>query len=155
MISDVECRISNVVEVIFNSTRFCLHPQSEINNSKSKNTMDKSELEKRTKEFALRIIALVSALPRNKPCDVIGYQLMKSGTSIGANYREATRAESKADFIHKIGIVEKEANETLYWLELLIDSGQIPENKLTWLRKECEELLAIFTATGKTAKRRR
>ena len=70
--------------------------------------MDKKELEERTKLFALRIIHLVSVLPRGKVCDVIGYQLVKSGTSLGANYREAVRAESKADFIHKIEIVEKE-----------------------------------------------
>ncbi|MFH1943574.1 MAG: four helix bundle protein, partial [bacterium] len=78
--------------------------------------MDKKELEERTKQFALRIIKLVSALPKSKVFDVIGYQLVKSGMSVGANYREAGRAESKADFIHKIGIVEKEAGETQYWL---------------------------------------
>ena len=115
--------------------------------------MDKKELEERTKKFALRIIKLVSALPKDKTCDVIGYQLVKSGTSVGANYREATRAESKADFIHKIGIVEKEAGETLYWLELLIDAGIVQKEKLSGLWDECEQLLAIFTATGRSAKR--
>ena len=69
--------------------------------------MDKKELEKRTKEFALRIIKLVVSLPKNKISDVLGYQLLKSGTSIGANYREANRAESRADFVHKINIVKK------------------------------------------------
>ncbi|NOZ74846.1 MAG: four helix bundle protein [FCB group bacterium] len=121
--------------------------------------MDKRELENRTKAFSLQVIRLVSELPRNKVCDVIGYQLMKSGTAIGANYREATRAASRADFIHKISIVEKEANETLYWLELLIESLRITDKnqmkKLVDLKSECEELLAIFTATGKTAKRRK
>ena len=115
--------------------------------------MDKKELEERTKKFALRIIKLVSALPKGKTCDVIGYQLVKSGTSVGANYREATRAESKADFIHKIGIVEKEAGETQYWLELLIDAGIVQKEKLSGLWDECEQLLAIFTATGRSAKR--
>ena len=85
--------------------------------------MDKKELAKRTKLFALEIIKLVQSLPKNKVCDVIGYQIMKSGTSIGANYREAIRGVSKRDFICKIGIVEKEASETLYWLELLQESG--------------------------------
>jgi four helix bundle protein len=87
-----------------------LNPQSEIPNSLI--FMDKVELERRTKEFALRIIKFVAALPKNKIADVLGYQLLKAGTSIGANYREANRAESRKDFIHKIGIVEKEASET-------------------------------------------
>jgi len=117
--------------------------------------MDKRELERRTKEFSLRIIKLVASLPKNKVGDVIGYQLLKSGTSIGANYREAVRAESKADFIHKIGIIEKEAGETMYWLELLSESGTFEEERLQGLMDECEQLLAIFTATGKTAKGRK
>ncbi|MFH1943570.1 MAG: four helix bundle protein [bacterium] len=117
--------------------------------------MDKKELEERTKQFALRIIKLVSVLPRGKVCDVIGYQLVKSGTSVGANYREAGRAESKADFIHKIGIVEKEAGETQYWLELLIDEGIVQKDKLSGLWDECGQLLAIFTATGRSAKKRK
>jgi len=75
--------------------------------------MNKSDLEKRTKTFALRVIQFASRLPKNKSADVLGYQLLKSGTAIGANYREANRAESRRDFIHKIGIVEKEASETL------------------------------------------
>ena len=78
----------------------------------------KNDLETRTKRFALSIIELVGKLPQCKASDVIGYQLLKSGTSIGANYREATRAQSCDDFIHKIGICEKETSETEYWLEL-------------------------------------
>ena len=85
--------------------------------------MDRAELETRTKEFALQIIRFVSALPKNKVTDVLGYQLLKSGTSIGANHREAGRAESRADFIHKITIAEKEAAETEYWLELFQEEG--------------------------------
>lgn len=80
--------------------------------------MDKAELEKRTKQFALRIIAFATTLPVGKIGDVIRYQLVKAGTSVGANYREANRAESRNDFIHKIGIVEKEASESQYWLEI-------------------------------------
>jgi len=117
--------------------------------------MDKKELEERTKKFALRIIKLVSALPKSKVCDVIGCQLVKSGTSIGANYREATRAVSKAEFISKICIVEKETSETQYWLELLVDSGVVNKEKLADLTDECGQLLAIFTATGRSAKKRK
>jgi len=117
--------------------------------------MDRSELERRTKRFALRIIKFVAALPKGKASDVIGYQLVKAGTSVGANYREATRGESRNDFIHKIGIVEKEAAETQYWLELC-DEAQVGDaDDCHWLLKESGELLAIFTATGRTARARR
>jgi four helix bundle protein len=114
--------------------------------------VDKFELEKRTKTFALRVIQFVANLPRNKVADVLGYQVLKSGTAVGANYREANRAESRKDFIHKIGIVEKEASETQYWLELLEESdiGSVTERQ--WLLRESGELIAIFTSIGKTAK---
>ncbi len=117
--------------------------------------MDKAELERRTKEFALRVMRFVAHLAKNKVTDVMGYQLVKSGTSIGANYREANRAQSRSDFIHKIALVEKEAAETQYWLELL-DEAKIgnPEDRL-WLLNESNALLAIFTRIGKTAKSRR
>src|SRR5437764_6410519 len=80
--------------------------------------MNRVELEKRTKQFALKIIAFAATLPVGRIGDVIKYQLVKAGTSIGANYREANRAESRNDFIHKIGVVEKEASESQYWLEI-------------------------------------
>lgn len=114
--------------------------------------MNQEELRKRTKEFALRIIKLVTNLPKTKEADVIGRQILKSGTSIGANYREATRARSKADFISKIGIVGQEADETLYWLELLRESNIITPARIDNLISESKELLAIFIASGKTAK---
>jgi len=114
--------------------------------------MDKVELEERTKRFALRVIRFVSSLAKNKATDVLGYQLLKSGNSIGANYREATRAQSRNDFIHKIAIVEKEAAETRYWLELCEDAGIGGAAERRWLLQESGELLAIFTASGKTAK---
>jgi len=117
--------------------------------------MDKKELEARTKEFALRVIRFVSDLPRSKVTDVLGYQLLKAGTSIGADHREANRAESRNDFIHKIAIVEKEAAETQYWLELFEDADIGDSAERDWLAKECGELLAIFTASGKTAKEKR
>ena len=116
--------------------------------------MDKKELEKRTKKFALEIIKFVANLPKNKITDVLGYQLLKAGTSIGANYREANRAQSRQDFIHKVAIVEKEASETQYWLELF-DALQMGDLKTrSWLLSESGELLAIFTSVGKTTKRR-
>ena len=114
--------------------------------------MDKTELENRTKIFALRIIRFVTGLPVNKAADVLGHQVLKSGTSIGANYREANRAESRNDFIHKVGIIEREASETLYWLELFDESNIGPITERQWLIREGNELLAIFTAIGKTAK---
>jgi four helix bundle protein len=116
--------------------------------------MDKKKLEERTKEFALQVIRFVADLPKNKITDVMGYQFLKCGTSIGANYREANRAQSRQDFIHKIAIVEKEASETQYWLELF-DALQMGDPKIrSWLLQESAELLAIFTSTGKTAKSR-
>ena len=81
------------------------------------------DLKERTKQFALNIIRLVASLPRTREADIIGRQLLKAGTSVGANYRESNRSRSKAEFRAKIGIVEQEADESLYWLELLKDSG--------------------------------
>ena len=116
--------------------------------------MDKKELEKRTKKFALEVIRFVAELPKTKITDVLGYQLLKCGTSIGANYREANRAQSRQDFIHKIAIVEKEASETQYWLELFDASNIGNPESLSWLLTESGELLAIFTSIGKTTKRK-
>jgi len=114
--------------------------------------VDKVELERRTKDFALRVIGFVAALPKNKVTDVVGYQLLKAGTSIGANYREANRAESRNDFIHKIAIVEKEAAETQYWLELCQETPVGDGEERKWLVEESGELLAIFTSIGRTSK---
>ncbi len=113
--------------------------------------MDKTQLEKRTKVFAISVIRYVSTIPRSC-AGVLGHQLLKSATSIGANYREANRAESRKDFAHKIGIVEKEAAETQYWLELCEEAmiGNIQERSS--LHRECSELLAIFTRIGRTLK---
>lgn len=114
--------------------------------------MDKLELEKRTKQFAIRIIKFAATLPYGKVGDVIRYQLVKAGTSVGANYREANRAESRNDFIHKIGIVEKEASESQYWLEICDEAKLGDAEQRTWLLAESGELLAIFTSSGRTAK---
>ena len=115
--------------------------------------MDKHELERRTKAFSIQVIRYVSELPKNKVTDVLGYQLLKSSTSIGANYREANRAESRSDFIHKIGIVEKEAAETRYWLELCQETNLGAPEARKSLLQESSELLAIFTSIGHSSKK--
>ena len=115
--------------------------------------MDKEELKARTKVFALNIIQLVKSIPNTKDANVIAYQVMKSGTSIGANYRAALRGRSHAEFISKIGVVEEEADETAFWLELLVDSGISNSSFTKELLSESLELTAIFTATGRTAKK--
>ncbi len=111
--------------------------------------MNKKELEDRTRAFALSVIRFVSQLDRSPASDVLGRQLLKASTSIGANYTEANRAESRQDFHHKVAIAEKEAAETLYWLKLLQDAGIGESESRRLLLKECDELLAIFTVIGK------
>ena len=115
--------------------------------------MNSDELKLRTKAFAISIIKFVSQLPRTDMGKVISYQILKSATSIGANYRAACRAKSKADFIYKINVVEEEADETLYWLELINEIQLAKETKLVNLIKEADELTAIFTAIGRSSKR--
>jgi four helix bundle protein len=112
----------------------------------------KTELENRTLEFALRIIALVESFPKTTVGTVIGRQLMKAGSSIGANYREAGRAESKEDFIHKIAIAEKEASETEYWL-VICQRAKPGTASVEDLLDESRQLLAIFTTIGRNAKK--
>jgi four helix bundle protein len=92
-----------------------------------KNMRRGDDLRKRTKDFALRIIRMVEALPKGKTADVIGMQLLRSGTSVGANYRASCRAKSPADFISKMGTVEEETDESIFWMELLIESGLMQE----------------------------
>jgi four helix bundle protein len=110
------------------------------------------DLKERTKQFALKIIRLVASLPRTREADIIGRQLLKAGTSVGANYRESNRSRSKAEFRSKIGIVEQEEDESLYWLELLKDSGMAEGELLKELLVEADELVAIFTTIGKKSK---
>src|SRR5689334_10606453 len=104
---------------------------------------DHSDLRQRTKAFALRVIKLVEALPRSRTANVVGGQLLRCGTSVGANYRAAWRARSRADFISKMGIVEEEADESQYWMELLVDDGLMKEKRLAALMKEADEIVAI------------
>ena len=114
--------------------------------------MSDKDLKNRPKRFALKIISLVASLPRTREADIIGRQLIKSGTSVGANYREANRARSKAEFKAKIGIVEQESDESLYWLELLKESGIKKGKLLDDLHAEADELVAIFTTIGKKSR---
>lgn len=112
----------------------------------------KKDLEQRTKRFSLETIKFTAALPRTREGDILGRQLLRSATSIGANYREANRGVSRADFANKIGTVQKEAAETEYWTELVIESGLRDNNQARRLLKESSELLAIFSAIGKKLK---
>lgn len=114
--------------------------------------MNAEEFKKRTKQFALKVIHLIETLPKSKAADVLGRQLLRSGTSVGANYRSACRARSSADFIHKMGIVEEEADESIYWMELLHDSGMVKIDRLAPLLKEANELLAMTVSSIKTAR---
>lgn len=114
--------------------------------------MTKDELKTRTKQFALKIILLVEDLPNSKAGRTIGNQIIRSGTSVAANYRTACRARSNADFISKITIVEEECYETLFWLELIDEANLLKKEKLTEMLIEADELTAIFTASGKTAR---
>jgi four helix bundle protein len=112
------------------------------------------DLRLRTKAFALRVIRMFVALPRNDVARVLGRQVLRSGTSAGANYREAYRARSAPEFISKVGDCLKELEETAYWLELLVESGTVTYRKMAALLKETDELLAIFTTISKKTKAR-
>lgn len=105
----------------------------------------------RTKRFAIDVIRLVAELPCTIEGRAIGSQLVRSGTSIGANYRAACRGKSKADFIAKLGIVEEESDESCYWLEILIEAAVVPSDKVEGLLKEANEITAIIVSSRKTA----
>ena len=115
--------------------------------------MDRDAMLERTKAFALRIVRLAAALPRDRAGDVLGRQLLKSGTSVGANYRKAVRASSRKQFVSSLEVVQREADETLYGLDLVTDAGMVPADRVSGIKTECGELLAIITATIRTAKR--
>ncbi len=117
-----------------------------------KNAID--QLRHRTKKLALRVIKLHDALPRTGAAFVIGRQLLRSGTSVGANYRAVCRARSDAEFVAKMGVVLEEADESLYWLELLGEAGIMPSRRLSALLKEAEELVRIFATARQTARSR-
>jgi four helix bundle protein len=115
--------------------------------------MRQNDLKDRTYKFALRTISLVQSLPKGYISDVLGRQLLRSGTSVGANYRSACRARSTADFIAKLGIVEEEIDESIYWMELLVQSGIIKLEKIVDNLNEAQQLAAITVASIKTAKK--
>lgn len=112
--------------------------------------MTEQEFKDRTKQIALRVIRLVENLPNKITAQIIGKQLLRSATSVGANYRAACRGKSSADVIHKFSIVEEEADESIYWIELLIESEIFPETKLSALKKDINEILAMTVASIKT-----
>lgn len=113
--------------------------------------MDEAEMKQRTKQFALRVMKLVDALPDTRSGWAIGKQLIRSGTSVGANYRAACRARSKKDFTFKLGIVEEEADESAFWMELVTDGDLMPKNRVAELLQEANEIVAIMVSSRKTA----
>ncbi len=117
---------------------------------------ERQDLKKRTKEFAGLVIRLYVGLPSNRrEIQVVGHQMLRSGTSVGANFREASRARSDAEFVSKIDLCTQEADETLYWLELLRDECGFQDDRVSWLEKEANELIAIFVTMSKKVKGKR
>jgi four helix bundle protein len=114
--------------------------------------MTPEELKRRTKAYALRVIRAVQALPRNDVARTIGHQLLRAGTSVGANYRSACRGKSRPDFINKLKIAEEECDESLYWMELLVESSLIPARRLALLQQEGSGILAILVASLRTSR---
>ena len=126
-----------------------------VRNAKPSEAASEPDLKKRTKAFALRVLKLVDAIPKTTAGRALASQVVRSGTSVAANYRAACRAKSPADFISKMGTVEEETDETLFWLELLQESELISAAKLTAIKQEANELIAITVASIKTARRNR
>ena len=116
--------------------------------------MTPDELRDRTKQFGLRVIRLVQSLPKDRTVTVLSNQLLRSATSVGANYRSSCRARSRAEFISKLGIAEEEADESAYWLELLVEAGIVKPKLIENLLEEANELTAIISASKITAKKR-
>ncbi|MCC5628002.1 four helix bundle protein [Nostoc sphaeroides CHAB 2801] len=112
--------------------------------------MNEEDFKRRTKQLALRVIRLVEALPQSRTAEIIGKQLIRSATSVGANYRSACRGKSTADVIAKLSLVEEEADESLYWMELIVEVGLLPLEKVSNLMSENTEILAMTVASIKT-----
>lgn len=112
--------------------------------------MTEQQFRQRTKQYALRIIRLVESLPNTQTASTIGHQLLRAGTSVGANYRAACRGQSTADILSKLAIVEEEADETLYWMEVLVEADIVPEDRIRDLMKEGDEIVAMTVASIKT-----
>src|SRR5580704_11977102 len=116
---------------------------------KEEPTQEPADLRVRTKQFALRVIRLYSALPKRTEAEVIGKQVLRSGTSVGANFREAHRARSDTEFVCKPGDCLKELEETCYWLEILVEAEIVQSDRLALLQDECNQLIAILTTISK------
>ena len=114
--------------------------------------MTREEMKKRTKAYANRIVRLCSALSRDWVAQTLGKQLLRSGTSVGANYRAVCRAKSNSDFVNELRIVEEECDESLFWMELLVDNNIVKVSRLSGLMKEADEILAIVVSSAKTAR---
>ena len=114
--------------------------------------MDSNHLKSRTKAFSLEVLKFIEFLPRSTGGRAIGNQLVRSGTSVGANYRAVCRSRSRAEFIARMGVVEEEADESAFWLELILESDLAPKEQATPLLKEANELVAIMAASRKSAK---
>jgi four helix bundle protein len=112
-----------------------------------------ADFKKRTKQFAVRVIRLVESLPQRRTADVIGKQLLRSATSVGANYRAACRGRSPQEFRSKLGIVEEEADESIYWIELLVESELVRHELVAELLREADEILAMVVASIKTSQK--
>jgi four helix bundle protein len=116
--------------------------------------MDERMFKERTNKFALAVVKLVEALPRTRTADVPGRQLLRAGTSVGANYRAACQGRSASDVAAKLGIVEEEADESIYWMDLLVESGVVAADRATSLKEEANDLVAMTVASIKTLRTR-
>jgi four helix bundle protein len=122
------------------------------NQEPNSGSMTREEMKRRTKAYANRVVKVCSALPGNWVAQTLGKQLLRSGTSVGANYRAVCRAKSNSDFINKLRIVEEECDESLFWMELLTDNNLIKLGRLAELMREADEILAIVVSSAKTAR---
>jgi four helix bundle protein len=114
--------------------------------------MTPEQMKDRTKAYALRVVKVVQSLPQNRICDILGGQLLRAGTSVGANYRAACRAKSPADFVNKLKIVEEECDESLFWMEILVEADLVKPTRLSKLMEEGSAIIAIAVASAKTAR---
>jgi len=118
------------------------------------NALDRAKaLQDRTKEFAIRVVRMFRSLPKTDEARILGKQVLRSATSVAANYRAACRSRSKAEFTAKMGVVVEETDETVFWLELLVETGVVPMSKMEGLISEANELLAIFAASRRTVRK--
>ena len=118
-------------------------------------TCSPTDMKRRTQQFALSVIRLVQSLPTDKVAQRLGDQLLRAATSVGANYRAACRSRSRAEFVAKLGIVEEEGDESIYWMELLVEAGLIKEKRIANLKAEADEILSMVIASIKTARARK